>query len=276
MEAINKADSTQVKQHLNEIMNKELELLREKDELTQEDLERATKRLDIELKKIALEEAQRNKSTMKLQRDAQGNYSYVYTADESKVSAAAEELRAAQEDFYESSRNSLKENKDQFLSLFNDYQAQLAEARTPEDIEKVNESFRKRFDAVLRDNSSITDALKEFYAEEYGEGTLEYENAISGLDDVVQGIMDKITGAGGFSAASEELKDELLSAFGIYRDGIEGVEEDAGRDFDSINASMEEAVAYTQELVDKNSLERIRCCYRRYSNKWKYYCRRCF
>ena len=252
MEAINKADSTQVKQHLNEIMNKELELLREKDELTQEDLERATKRLDIELKKIALEEAQRNKSTMKLQRDAQGNYSYVYTADESKVSAAAEELRAAQEDFYESSRNSLKENKDQFLSLFNDYQAQLAEARTPEDIEKVNESFRKRFDAVLRDNSSITDALKEFYAEEYGEGTLEYENAISGLDDVVQGIMDKITGAGGFSAASEELKDELLSAFGIYRDGIEGVEEDAGRDFDSINASMEEAVAYTQELVDKN------------------------
>jgi hypothetical protein len=33
------------------------------------------------MKQIALEDAQKNKSTMRLKRDASGNYSYQYVAD---------------------------------------------------------------------------------------------------------------------------------------------------------------------------------------------------
>jgi hypothetical protein len=43
---------------LNEVKEQELELLREKDKLTQYDLDRANKRLEIEQARIALEEAQ--------------------------------------------------------------------------------------------------------------------------------------------------------------------------------------------------------------------------
>jgi hypothetical protein len=38
--------------------------------------------------KIALEEAQNAKSIVRLQRDSEGNFGYVYTADEDKVADA--------------------------------------------------------------------------------------------------------------------------------------------------------------------------------------------
>jgi len=251
MDAINKADSTQVKQHLNEIMNRELALLREKDELTQGDLERATKRLDIELKRVALEEAQRNKSTMKLQRDAQGNYSYVYTADESKVSAATEDLRAAEEDFYEFNREALKKNKDEFLNLFKEYQEALTEPGA--DVEAITARFQRQFDAVLGENSEILNSIKSIYAEMYGLDSEEYQAAVGGLDDVVQTMISNLVGAGGFGEASGDLIAQIMDAFGIYQEGIDEVGEDSGRSFDDINASIEEVITFTDELLEKNS-----------------------
>jgi TP901 family phage tail tape measure protein len=251
MDAINKADSTQVKQHLNEVMNRELALLREKDELTQGDLERATKRLDIELKRVALEEAQRNKSTMKLQRDAQGNYSYVYTADESKISAATEDLRAAEEDFYEFNREALKKNKDEFLNLFKEYQEALTEPGA--DVEAITTRFQRQFDAVLGENSEILDSIKSIYAEMYGLDSEEYQAAVGGLDDVVQTMISNLVGAGGFGEASGDLIAQIMDAFSIYQEGISGVGEDSGRSFDNINSSIEEVIAFTDELLEKNT-----------------------
>jgi hypothetical protein len=40
------------------------------------------------LAEIALEEAQNAKSTVRLQRDAEGNFGYVYTADANQVADA--------------------------------------------------------------------------------------------------------------------------------------------------------------------------------------------
>jgi hypothetical protein len=52
------------------------------------DLEYMQKQYDLEVAKIALEEAQNAKTQVRLTRDAEGNYSYTYTADESKTAEA--------------------------------------------------------------------------------------------------------------------------------------------------------------------------------------------
>lgn len=57
-------------------------------ELTQYDLDRMNAEYQLELAKIALEEAQNTKKTVRMQRDNFGNWSYVYTADEDKVAEA--------------------------------------------------------------------------------------------------------------------------------------------------------------------------------------------
>ena len=44
---------------------------------------------------IALEDAQAAKSTVRLQRDSEGNIGYVYTADENKLAEAEQKLSDA-------------------------------------------------------------------------------------------------------------------------------------------------------------------------------------
>jgi hypothetical protein len=52
------------------------------------------------LAEIALEEAQNAKSTVRLQRDSEGNFGYVYTADSSKTAEAEQKFADAQNNLY--------------------------------------------------------------------------------------------------------------------------------------------------------------------------------
>jgi hypothetical protein len=56
--------------------------------MTKYDLEYLQKKYDLKVAEIALEEAQNAKSQVKLTRDSQGNFGYVYTADENKIADA--------------------------------------------------------------------------------------------------------------------------------------------------------------------------------------------
>lgn len=78
--------------------------LREKKNLSEYDVKHAQLELDILQKKIALEEARNNKSQMRLQRNAAGNYDFVYGADENAVAKANEALIAAQQESYNLSK----------------------------------------------------------------------------------------------------------------------------------------------------------------------------
>jgi len=66
-------------------MNDQLKILREKDNLTQYDIDRAKAALEVEKARMALEDARYNKTKMRLRRDSQGNYTYQYVADEEKL-----------------------------------------------------------------------------------------------------------------------------------------------------------------------------------------------
>ena len=60
--------------------------------------------LDILQKQIALEDARNNKSQMQLQRNAAGNYDFVYAADEDAIAQATEALITAQQESYNLSK----------------------------------------------------------------------------------------------------------------------------------------------------------------------------
>jgi hypothetical protein len=48
------------------------------------ELDHLRKKYDLRLAEIALEEAQNAKSQVRMRRDSEGNWSYVYTADANK------------------------------------------------------------------------------------------------------------------------------------------------------------------------------------------------
>ena len=92
-------------------MNQQLEYLRNKTNLSQYDVKYAQAQLEILQRQIALEDARNNKSQMRLQRNAAGNYDFVYAADENAVNQAQESLLDAQESAYNLS-------KDTYLNVY--------------------------------------------------------------------------------------------------------------------------------------------------------------
>ena len=78
----------------------ETEQMQNQTELSQYELDIQQAKYDLLLAEIALEEAQNAKSTVRLQRDSEGNFGYVYTADQSAVGEAEQNLADKQNALY--------------------------------------------------------------------------------------------------------------------------------------------------------------------------------
>lgn len=96
---IDKTDSQIAKAKL-KAFSDEIEAMKEQNQLSKTDLEIAKARYELLQAQIALEEAQNAKSVVRLQRDNEGNYGYVYTADQDKVNDAEQNFADKQNDLY--------------------------------------------------------------------------------------------------------------------------------------------------------------------------------
>ena len=125
--SIDDTDSLSAKKELTKVMDEQLGILEKQLEdgqmLTQYDIDRANKVYELTLKQIALEEAQQNKSKMRLRRDSQGNYRYEYVADQQKIEDARQELLKAQNDLYNLDKKRTVEMINEIQTLQADYYA---------------------------------------------------------------------------------------------------------------------------------------------------------
>ena len=96
---IDKTTNSVAKKKLQAYIN-ETQQLQDQSKLSQYELEIQQAKYNLLLAEIALEEAQDAKSTVRLQRDSEGNFGYVYTADSSKIAEAQQQLEDAQNDLY--------------------------------------------------------------------------------------------------------------------------------------------------------------------------------
>lgn len=139
--SIDETDSYSAQKKLNQLREQELKFLEEKDKLTQADLDRANARYELELKRIALEEAQRTATKMKLTRDASGNYSYQYVADQDAVSKAQEELAKAENDLYNLNKSQEKETIEMLSSQYQQAMSAIGAAQTEEEKNALYEHY---------------------------------------------------------------------------------------------------------------------------------------
>ena len=82
-------------------MQEQLDLLENQTSMSQYDVDLANSKLLVLQKQIALEDAQRNKNQMQLRRDSQGNYRYVYRANQNDIAQARQEYLDALQEAYE-------------------------------------------------------------------------------------------------------------------------------------------------------------------------------
>lgn len=96
---IDKTSNTAAKRRMAQFIS-ETQQLQNKNKLSQYELDIQQAKYDLLLAEIALEEAQDAKSVVRLQRDAEGNFGYVYTADQNAVADAEQKLADAQNSLY--------------------------------------------------------------------------------------------------------------------------------------------------------------------------------
>ena len=108
-------------QKLQAIREKEINYLREKKNLTKYDMEAAEARYQIALKEIALEEAQSNKTSMKLVRNEEGNWAYQYMADVDEVAQKQDDLLTSYSDLYKLAGDAYQNNLEELQNLEQEY-----------------------------------------------------------------------------------------------------------------------------------------------------------
>lgn len=97
--ALDETSNKVAKQKLKNFIN-ETKSLQETTKLSKYELEIQQAKYNLLLAQIALEEAQNAKSTVRLSRDSEGNFGYVYTADQNKVNDAQQALEDAENQLY--------------------------------------------------------------------------------------------------------------------------------------------------------------------------------
>lgn len=218
-----------LRKRINEQMELELEYLREKDKLSEFDVNYANAKLEILQKQIALEEAQANKNQMKLRRDSQGNYSYVYAADKDDVSKAESELLDAEFNAYDMSKENYVTNYDNYISAVNS---------AAERIKEINANTLLSEEEKAKRTQEIYDWLNEYLsgiAEQIGVSQ-------QGMIESVAWLAMDTTGIAGetFANISAMMQEDWTAALGAI--GVATSE-----NFDYIINHIDEFLAKTKE-----------------------------
>ena len=207
LEMLDQTDDLHIQQMISEQMKQQLDYLREKDKLSEYDVAYANAQLEILQKRIALEEAQRNKSQMQLRRDSQGNYSYVYTADEGDVAAAEGDLLDAQNNAYNLSKEQMKQTQDDSLSALQDAQQLLNDIWTNANL---------TLDEKTERTQTVIDSLKEYLAGTSEQLSESEKNIINDFIGMAEMMTDE--NAGRIEDVLEQVKNGNLEAFDIIDD----------------------------------------------------------
>ncbi len=135
-------DNINSKKELKKLLNEINDAQEDGVELSSYDLDVMQKKYDLELARQALEDAKNAKSLVRLSRDNNGNWGYVYTANEDDIDEAEQRYEDAILAMEQTNQNYIDSLQDQLLQVWGNAEAQIA-ALNPSDF-ATEEEFKKR------------------------------------------------------------------------------------------------------------------------------------
>ena len=269
LKSIEETDNLSAQRKLRDLMNEQVEALEAQDKLSEYDLERAELKYQIALKQIALEEAQQSKTSMRLRRDSQGNYSYQYTADDEQTSALQDELSKLYNDLYNLDKGQYIGNLESIYSLWTEYQEKMAEAAKINDPEArlereklLTEYYGDLMNNLALDNTDIRTNLTESAFQEvqelFDESYVNQEDLVMNQlvpmwDSGVQEMINLFAGEGGFDQVCTEAFGHIEQAANEYESSLQTLLTTAGVTYDKIKSGQDAVIVTTKTLIKDNA-----------------------
>lgn len=277
LEGIANTDDLVAQQKLRDVMDQQLAYLREKDKLTEYDVERANMMYELTLKQLALQNAQQTKTNLRLRRDSQGNYTYQYVSDEDDIAAKQKELLDAQNDLYNFDKNQYQQNLDDLYSIYEEFQEKLKELYLdptidPEERMKreqlLTQEYGELINGIVTENLYIRDNL---YDSAFNDLAMLYNTDVQNFrnmsqqeqdelmgslipqwDSGVQHMADTFAGEGGFIPTCTEAFGELSETTQEYQNDLSDLEDAADVTFETLHDGITEGIEDTRELIEEN------------------------
>lgn len=255
-------------------------------DLSEYDLKIMEAKYNMTLKQIALEEAQNAKSKVRLVRGANGNYNYLFTADEADINNKQQEYLKAMQDYYNIAKDQTENITGEIVSLWQEMSEEIrkiyeddtlnAEQRQNA-INEIQAYYQKKYadlakmqtDAAkdMKDagNSALTEQQKA--ANKYGDDTSEtaqnfqknfqriLEEMGGNANDFNSAYSDQLINLvaieGSFTETTAEMFAKLNEALTKYKGNISNISSEIGVSYDQLSDKVDRLTQANEELRDK-------------------------
>ena len=246
-QAADKTDNEVAKQKFKNFEN-ETKKLQENAKLSNLELEIQQAKYDLLLAEIALEDAQNAKSTVRLQRDNEGNFGYVYTANQDEIANAQQQYEDAQNALYNISLQGQQDYTAKYLESLQMMQEELTELD-----QKWLEGEIATQEEYNRQRKAITD---HYFNPEYGVLTQYsslYNIAVQADASATEDYWGKSYGnmtqkTGEWKTAVNTYIGEIDAAFNLWATNQEELNEDLGISFDDVSSAIHDITTESEIL----------------------------
>lgn len=244
--SINDTKNVKSKQQLAELQAKINKQAKDQKKMSEYEIQALRKQYELKLAMQQLEEAQNAKSQVRLTRDAEGNFGYMYTADETEIADAQQNLNDKLYEYYKFNADRVNELSETYLDLMNQMEEEIkalslqefeSDAAYNQAVERIKNFYsekmnniQQQMEAALGNNTQLTEeyaaTLQQLgvniaeLVDSFNETILGITTDMGTLQETFQNFNDMFFGEDGFI---NKIKYEATSAFNSLASSIKTV-----------------------------------------------------
>lgn len=278
--SIDDTDIIPHKQALNKLQDELNKKLKDGSKISEYDLKILQSKYELELARQKLEDIQNSNETVRLTRDNNGNWGYVYSANEDKIAEAEQEYEDKLNAYQKANEEYLRTLENNIIQLQSDYQEKLTAIRLSfvegeisqaeyekqaADLEKYyNERMQQihqQYEEVFKNSKDANEKFVAYYkdssgalVENFNQTTLALQTGYQTLDEMFEKFWKSHDN---YLADSNKLLDDYLNKIKEINStaGIEGSFADAASGWSiKITGESDKAVADMEKIV-KNATD---------------------
>lgn len=243
-------------------------LLESDQQMSQYDIDYLRKKIDLKMAEIALDEAQSAKSQVTMRRDSEGNYNYVYTADENAVEKAESEyadklyeMQKANDEYITSLSENMANLSSQMLSEIAAIDTTIydTEEKYQAEVQRITDHYtnqmayyNEEMNKVLGNNKTLYEqdwtnfskytgyklSAEENYVTKWTQTILSQVTGFETQEGFYQNFNEAIFGSDPAHPSSDSLIGKLVTAYIAMRQQINEANKAAGVDTEDLASTI--------------------------------------
>lgn len=218
LQDISKTDNVAAKSKLKDVLEEVNALQNSNAQMSEYELKTLQAKYDLRLAEIALEEAQEAKSQVRLVRDNEGNWGYMYTADAEEVSKAEQDVEDKMQALQDIQEETMRDTGEKILSIQKEFYDASSDIYTDA---SLTQDERNQREAALREST-----MKKlmYYTDQYDKALkqsgMNFEDTILGTMYPQYENLQKFND--GFASSADttfaQIQKQYEATTGYYRD----------------------------------------------------------